>query len=96
MLLDRERELNAELAAASADRDTAQARNREHIERLIPAAQARLRMAQAGYSAGKLPLSAVWEARRGSIDVDLEHWAIRSDLLRAALRLDYLVAGTDQ
>ena len=95
LLLDRARELNAERAAAIADRDTAQARNREHIERLIPAAQARLRMAQAGYSAGKLPLSAVWEARRGSIDVDLEHWAIRSDLLRAALRLDYLLGGTE-
>lgn len=95
LLLDRARELNAELAAAIADRDTAQARNREHTERLIPAAQARLRMAQAGYSAGKLPLAAVWEARRGSIDVELEHWAIRSDLLRAALRLYYLLGGTE-
>ena len=96
LLLDRERELNAELAAAIADRDTAQARNSEHIGRLIPAAQARLRMAQAGYSAGKLPLSAVWEARRGLIDVESEHWAIRSDLLRAALRLEYLLAGSEQ
>lgn len=94
--LDRERELNAELVAALADRDTAQAREHEHIERLIPAAQGRLESARAGYAAGKLPLSAVWEARRGALDVEIEHWMIRADLLRAALRLEYLLGGEKQ
>ncbi|HWP25878.1 MAG TPA: TolC family protein, partial [Xanthobacteraceae bacterium] len=47
LTLDRARELKAELAAALADRDAAVARNREHVERLIPAAQARLATARA-------------------------------------------------
>lgn len=96
LTLDRERELNAELAGALADRDTAEARERERVERLIPAAQARLETARAGYAAGKLPLSAVWEARRGAIEAELEHWMIKSDLLRAALRLEYLLGEQTQ
>ncbi len=93
---DRERELNAEFAAALADRDTAEAREREHLERLIPAARARLETARAGYAAGKLALATVWEARRGVLDAEMEHWMIRSDLLRAALRLEYLLGGQEQ
>lgn len=93
LTLDRERELNAELAAALADRDTAEAREREHVERLIPAAHARLKTAQASYATGKLPLSTVWEARRGVLDAEMEHWMIQADLLRAALRLAYLLGG---
>lgn len=96
LTLDRERELKADLAAAFADRDTALARDREHTERLIPAAQARLETARAGYAAGKLPLPVVWEARRGVLEVDLEHWMIRSELLRAAIRLEYLLEGAEQ
>ena len=95
LTLDAERELNAELAAAVAERDTAQARNREHVERLIPAVNARLETARAGYTAGTLPLAAVWEARRGVLEVEMEHWMIRADLLRAALRLDYLLGGQE-
>lgn len=95
LTLDAERELKAELAAAVAERDTAQARNREHLERLIPAANARLETARAGYAAGTLPLAAVWEARRGVLEVEMEHWMIRADLLRAALRLDYLLGGQE-
>ena len=95
LTLDAERELNAELAAAVAERDTARARNREHVERLIPAVNARLETARAGYTAGTLPLAAVWEARRGVLEVEMEHWMIRADLLRAALRLDYLLGGQE-
>lgn len=95
LMLDRARELNAELVTALADRDTAQAREQEHMQRLIPAAQARLETTRAGYAAGKLPLSAVWESRRGVLDVEIEHWMIRADLLRALLRLQYLL-GTEQ
>jgi outer membrane protein, heavy metal efflux system len=90
LTIDRERELSAEFVSAIADRYTALAREREHSERLIPAAQARFETSRAGYAAGKLPLSAVWEARRGVLDAEMEHWMIRSDLLRAALRLEYL------
>lgn len=94
--LDRERELNAELIAAVADRDTAEAREREHMARLIPAAEARLETSRASYAAGKLPLSAVWEARRTVLDVEMEHWMIRADLLRAVLRLEYLLGSEPQ
>lgn len=93
LTLDAERELRAELTAALAERDTAQARNREHLERLIPAAHARLETARASYAAGTLPLAAVWQARRGVLEVEMEHWMIRADLLRAALRLEYLLGG---
>lgn len=96
LTLDRERELNAELAAAMADRATAEAREREHVDRLIPAARARLETTQAGYAAGKVALAMVWEARRGVLDAEMEHWMIQSDLLRAALRLEYLLGGQEQ
>lgn len=96
LTLDRERELKAELVAALADRDTAQAREREYLERLLPAAWARLETARAGYAAGKLPLTAVWEARRSLLEAEMEHWMIRSELLRAALRLEYLLGGQEQ
>ena len=48
---DRRRELSAELQEAIADRETAEAREEEHQKRLIPAADARLSVAQANYSA---------------------------------------------
>lgn len=92
---DRGRELSADLASALADRETAEAREREHVERLIPAANARLETARASYAAGKLPLAMVWEARRGVLDAEMEHWMIQTELLRAALRLEYLLGGQE-
>lgn len=89
--IDRGRELAAELASVNADLDTAGIREREYVEHLIPAALARVATAQAGYAAGTTPLSAVWEARRVMLEVELDHWAIRTDRARAAVRLAYLL-----
>ena len=92
---DRRRELRAELESAEADADTAKAREAEHQQRLIPAAEARLSLAQAGYEAGKENLSEVWDARRALIAVEIEHWVIMTDMQRAAVRLDYLLNNTN-
>lgn len=88
---DRRRELAAELEAARADWDTAQAREEEHQKRLIPAADARLSVAQANYAAGKQNLAEVWEARRGVLEVQMDHWGILTDLQRAAVKVGYLL-----
>lgn len=88
---DRRRELAAELESTKADWESAQARENEHQQRLIPTAQARLDLTQAGYVAGGQTLAEVWEARRGLIEVELEHWAILADRARAAIQLGYLL-----
>lgn len=88
---DRRRELTAELEAARADWDTAQAREEEHQKRLIPAADARLSVAKANYAAGKQNLAEVWEARRDVLEVQIDHWAILTDLQRAAVKVGYLL-----
>jgi len=88
---DRRRELAAELDSAYADAETADARENEHQQRLIPAAKARLSLAQAAYSSGKQGLTEVWEARRDLIDVELEHLTILTDRQRAAVKLGYLL-----
>ncbi len=88
---DRRRELAAELDSTYADAEAAEARENEHMQRLIPTAEARLSVAQAAYSAGRQTLTEVWEARRNLIDVELEHWAILTDRQRAAVKLGYLL-----
>lgn len=92
---DRRRELNAEFDNALADMKIAVARDNEHSERLIPSTKARLKLAQAGYSAGKQNLAEVWEARRAVIDVEMEHIKILTDRQRAAVNLSY-VLNTDK
>ncbi len=87
---DRRLELSAELAGVMADQEAAKAREDEHQQRLIPTAKALLGLAQAGYQAGKQNLSEVWDARRGLIEVEMEHWAILTDIQRAAIKLAYL------
>ncbi len=88
---DRRHALAAELEAAKADWDIAEARENEHQQRLIPIAEARLTLAQAGYAAGKQSLAEVWKARRGVLEVEIEHWSIMADRQRAAIQLAYLL-----
>lgn len=57
----------------------------------MPNAEALLSVAQAAYSSGKQPLSEVWEARRGLIEIELDHWTILTDRQRAAVRIGYLL-----
>lgn len=88
---DRRRELTAELQSAIADRDIAEAREEEHQKRLIPAADARLSVVQANYSAGRQNLAEVWEARRSVLEIQIDHWGILTDLQRAAIKVGYLL-----
>ena len=88
---DRRRELSVELENALADAEVAEAREEEHLTRLIPNAEALLKLAQAAYTSGKQSLSEVWEARRGLIDIEIDHWTILTDRQRAAVKIGYLV-----
>jgi outer membrane protein TolC len=88
---DRRRELSSELESAMADADAAEARENEHLTKLIPNAEAKLSIAQAAYQSGKQPLSDVWQARRDVIDIELDHWTILTDRQRAAVKIGYLL-----
>jgi len=88
---DRRRELSSELESAMADAEAAEARENEHITKLIPNAEAKLRIAQAAYHSGKQPLSDVWDARRDVLDIELDHWTILTDKQRAAVKIGYLL-----
>lgn len=88
---DRRRELSAELESAMADAEAAEARETEHLTKLIPNAQAKLSIAQAGYNSGKQSIRDVWQARRDVIDVQLDHWTILTDRQRAAVKIGYLL-----
>ena len=88
---DKRRELSADLEAALADAQAAEARENVHLSSLIPNAKARLSVAHAGYAAGKNSLGDVWEARRSMIEVELDHWTILTDKQRAAVRIGYLL-----
>lgn len=88
---DRRRELQMALKNAEADADAASAREQEHLNSLIPNAQARLSLAQAAYSAGKKSLDEVWQARRSLVEVEIDHWAILADQQRAAVNIAYLL-----
>ena len=88
---DKRQELAAQLEAARAEWETAWAREEEHQERLLPAVDMRLRLAEAGYAAGSQPLSEVWEARRAVLEVQIEHWAIMTALQRAMVKVGYLL-----
>jgi outer membrane protein TolC len=88
---DRRRELSSALDNALADAELAEARENEHATRLIPNAEAMLKIAQAAYTSGKQALSEVWEARRSLIEVEIDHWAILTDQQRATVQIAYLV-----
>lgn len=88
---DKRRELSADLESALADAQAAEARENVHLSSLIPNAEARLSVAQAGYAAGKNSLSDVWQARRSIIEVELDHWTILTDKQRAAVKIGYLL-----
>ena len=87
---DRRRALSSELDSAIADAEAAEARENEHMTKLIPNAQAKLSIAQAGYASGKQSIGDVWQARRDVIEIELDHWAILTDRQRAAVKIGYL------
>jgi outer membrane protein TolC len=94
-LLDRRREMEAQLASARADLDASIARLREHQDRLLPAARTRLATAEAAYAGAMGQLDDVWAARREMDDVMLHHEMIMADGLRALMQLEWLVGSTE-
>lgn len=87
---NRRRELSSELESAMADAEAAEARENEHLTKLIPNAQAKLSIAQVGYASGKQSIGDVWQARRDVIEIKLDHWTILTDRHRAAVKIGYL------
>lgn len=88
---DRRLELSAALEAARADWEIAEAREQEHQQRLIPAADARLKLLEAAYRAGRPNLAEVWQAKRDVLEVQIEHLNILTDRQRAAINLAFLL-----
>lgn len=88
---DRRLELTAELEAARTDWEIASEREMEHQKRLIPAADARLKLLEAAYHAGKPNLAEVWEAKREILEIQIEHLNIVNDLHRAAINIAFIL-----
>ena len=88
-VLDRERQLAADRQAALIDWDAALARERVVQRQLVPAVDARLETTLAAYRAGKVPFGAVADARRALIDARVQQIAVRTDIARAAIALQY-------
>jgi outer membrane protein, heavy metal efflux system len=86
---DRRRALASELESAIADSEAAEALENENKTKLIPNAQAKLSLAQAGYKSGKQSIDAVWQARRDVINVELDQLSILTDRQRAAVKIGY-------
>lgn len=85
------RDLTAELAATQADWSAATARLHTHEQHLMPATQAGLATAEAGYASGRQPLATVWAARRAQLEVEREHELLLIERARAQIRLHYLL-----
>jgi outer membrane protein, heavy metal efflux system len=88
---DRRRELSSELETAMADAEAAQALENENATKLMPNAQAKLSIAQAGYKSGMQNIADVWQARRDLIEVELDRLSILTDRQRAAVKIGYFV-----
>lgn len=88
---DRRRQLSSELESAMADAEAAEALENENRKQLIPNAQAKLSIAQAGYKSGMQTIVDVWQARRSVIDVELDRLSILTDKQRAAVKIGYFL-----
>ena len=88
---DRRRQLSSELESAMADAEAAEALENESRTQLIPNAQAKLSIAQAGYKSGMQTIADVWKARRSVIDIELDSLSILTDKQRAAVRIGYFI-----
>jgi len=88
---DRRRQLSSELESAMADAQAAEALENESRTQLIPNAQAKLSIAQAGYKSGMQTIADVWQARRRVIDIELDRLSILTDKQRAAVRIGYFI-----
>jgi len=89
LLVDRERQLEAERQAALIDWETAVARDDVQTRQLLPATDARLETSLAAFRTGRVPYVVVAEARRAAIDARLQQLTARTDLAKAAVALRY-------
>jgi cobalt-zinc-cadmium efflux system outer membrane protein len=89
---DNLRQMRADLLRLAAERDSAAARAAGFRDRILPQARARVDAATASYRAGKGSLSAVLEARRALLDLQLERLDRESQAARGTLQLDYFTA----
>lgn len=83
------RQMRAELARLSAERESAASRAAAFRDRILPEAQRRLDTANASYRAGRGSLAAVLEARKALLELKLEQFDREAQASRAALQLAY-------
>lgn len=86
---DRRRELLAELRAAHADWQTADARLGRLDREILPLAERQVESALAGYASNQAGYDRVLEARRGVTETRLGRLALALERARAAVRLQY-------
>ena len=86
----------AEVREMLLERQSKRDRTRRYDATLLPLAQDRTRAALAAYRGGSGALTAVLDARRNEIDVQLERLQLERDVARLWAQLNYLIpAGHD-
>ena len=81
----------AEIRAGVVDWEAAKARVERYRGEIVPLADERSRVAAAGYSAGRVDLPAVLDARRALLEARLASLQAEAELARAWAQLAYLV-----
>lgn len=86
------RMLVAELESAYASWQALTQRTARFEQEVLPQAARRVEAALAGYRAGRADLASAIEARRGRLELELQHLALQVELARARTQLEYLAA----
>jgi cobalt-zinc-cadmium efflux system outer membrane protein len=86
------RMLVAELESAHAAWQALGARAERFEREVLPQAARRVEAALAGYRSGRADLASAIEARRGELELRLQHLALQVELARARTQLEYLAA----
>lgn len=85
------RDLAAQVSIAHHDWNRLSQRVRNFDELVLPQARARVDAATISYGAGRTTLSALLDARRSLLDVELQRLTLAVDALRNRLTLDYFI-----
>lgn len=86
---DRLRQLEAELAAARADHDSAQRRLDAYAESVLPKARERVALTRAAYGAGAGSIAGVLEAQQMETEVRIETVLLQAERAKARSRIAY-------
>lgn len=91
MYEDARRQVDADIRTQSATLESGRARLAELGRALLPAADERVRLADAAYRAGAGSLADAFAARRARLDARLQVLDLERDVARAWAQLDYQI-----